>query len=124
MSSTIPSHLREDPSLANRIRVIVENLKLAFDPQKIILFGSYARGDFTDESTIDIFVIADTEARFVERIRGAIEVTGGYPPVEPIIYTPEEFKLMQDQGESFIQNALDEGIVLYEKVDGEAQAEF
>lgn len=124
MSSTIPSHLREDKALANRIRVIIENLKLAFNPQKIILFGSYARGDFREDSTIDVFIIADTEARFVDRIRGAIEVTGGYPPVEPIVYTPEEFDLMLKQGEGFIESALREGIVLYKKIDGEEQVRF
>lgn len=124
MSSTIPSHLREDKALANRIRVIIENLKLAFNPQKIILFGSYARGDFREDSTIDVFIIADTEARFVDRIRGAIEVTGGYPPVEPIVYTPEEFNLMLKQGEGFIESALQEGIVLYKKIDGEEQVRF
>jgi len=124
MSSTIPNHIRKDPALANRIRVVVENLKLAFSPEKIILFGSYARGDFQEDSTIDLFVIADTEARFVERIRGAIEVTGGFPPVEPIIYTPEEFDLMQDQGESFIESALKEGVTLYEKTDGGITAQL
>lgn len=114
MLSTIPDHLRADQEIANRIRVAVENLKLAFNPIKIVLFGSYARGDYSEDSTIDIFIIAKTDARFVDRIRSAIEVTGGFPPIEPIVYTPEEFDLLQEQGEGFIESALNEGVVLYE----------
>ena len=121
MLSTIPDHIRKDTALANRLRVIIEHLKLAFSPVKIILFGSYARGDFREGSTLNIFIIANTEARFVERIRSAIEVTGGTPAVEPIVYTPEEFQLMQDQGEGFIASAINEGVLLYEKVDGAEQ---
>lgn len=118
MLSTIPDHIRKNPALANRLRVVIENLKLAFSPEKIVLFGSYARGDFHKDSTLDLFVIAETDARFVERIRSAIEVTGGTPTVEPIVYTPEEFQLMNDQGEGFIESAINEGVMLYEKVDG------
>ena len=121
MLSTIPDHIRKDPALTNRLRVMIENLKLAFSPEKIVLFGSYARGDFREGSTLDIFIIADTDARFVERIRSAIEVTGGAPPVEPIVYTPEEFQLMKDQGEGFIESAINEGIILYAKKNGVEQ---
>ena len=119
MLSTIPNHIRKDPALANRLRVVIENLKLAFSPEKIVLFGSYARGDHHKDSTLDIFIITETDARFVERIRSAIEVTGGTPTVEPIVYTPEEFQLMKDQGEGFIESAVNEGVILYEKVNGE-----
>jgi len=119
MLSTIPEHIRQDPTLTNRLRVAVENLRSIFEPIRIVLFGSYARGDFKPDSTIDIFIIAETDKRFVDRIRSAIEVTGGFPPIEPLIYTPEEFDLLKRQGEGFIESALEEGIVLYEKNNGE-----
>ena len=124
MLSTIPEHIRQDTALTNRLRVVVENLKDVFSPIKIVLFGSYARGDFRNDSTIDIFVIAETEARFVDRIRSAIEVTGGFPPIEPLIYTPEEFELMQKQGEGSIDSAIDEGVVLYERTNGDETITF
>ncbi len=124
MLSTIPEHIRQDPALTNRLRVAIENLQLLFSPKRIVLFGSYARGDYKADSTIDIFVIADTEKRFVDRIRHAIEVTGGFPPIEPLIYTPEEFDLLKRQGEGFIESALEEGIVLYEKNNGEEMVQL
>ncbi len=47
---------------------IVERLK-PLDPDKIILFGSYAYGTPTEESDIDLFLVKDTKVHFVHLIR-------------------------------------------------------
>jgi len=41
------------------IQYIVEKIVKAIDPEKIILFGSYARGDFSKGSDLDLFIIKD-----------------------------------------------------------------
>ena len=89
-----------------------------FSPEKIIVFGSYARDPLPSKlSTIDILVIAETDMAFTERIIKAREVTkGGIPSIEPLIYTSEEFKIMTSvEGESFFESALEEGRVIFEK---------
>lgn len=84
--------------------------------KEIILFGSFAREKNLPKSkTMDIFIIAETEMQFIERINYVRELTqGGEPIVEPIVYTPAEFKMMQeDRAEGFIESALREGRSIY-----------
>ncbi|HRN85846.1 MAG TPA: HEPN domain-containing protein [Candidatus Dojkabacteria bacterium] len=104
--------------IENRLKVIREKLIIAFDPEKIILFGRFARDKQVSRlSTMDILIIAKTDASFIERIFKARKSTKeGSPIIEPLVYTPEEFNLMvDDEGESFLETALQEGQVIYEK---------
>lgn len=103
--------------LAGRLDDVVERLVREFKPERIILFGSYARCDYQETSTMDLLVIAQTESRFVTRIRHALNAcSGGLPPIEPLIYTPEEFdQLLNVEKESYLIDAMEEGIVVYEK---------
>jgi predicted nucleotidyltransferase len=107
---------RQNPQITRRLEYCVEKLKLNFNVEKIILFGSYARGEVKDFSTIDLLVIADTKLKFFDRIKKALDkCKGGPPSIEPIMYTPSEFCNLLKQGEGFIEDALEEGIVLYNK---------
>lgn len=100
----------------DRIKKIIECIK-KYEPEKIILFGSYARGEIDEYSDIDLVVIKNTDKKFLERI---IEVTkliekndSGH--VDVFVYTPEEFQRMIDSGNPFIENVLKEGKIVYEK---------
>lgn len=102
-----------------RIREVVEQIKNCekLKTEKIILFGSFAREKTRPKSsTMDILVIARTDLPFVERISYVKEVTSGKEPfVEPLVYTPEEFhNLYEEEGEGFLESAIDEGRVLWE----------
>lgn len=104
--------------LAQRLDDVVAKLAAEFNPEKIILFGSFARGDYKKTSTMDLLVIANTDLRFTDRIKRALEVCKGgpKPPIEPLVYTPEEYKAMLEEAqEAFLHDALSEGIVVYEK---------
>lgn len=101
-----------------RIESIIQELNTGFDIEKIILFGRYARHkEVSVLSTMDILIIANTDLPFVARIKKARSLTkGGFPIIEPLIYTPHEFKIMTEEvGESFFENAIAEGKVIYEK---------
>ncbi len=97
---------------------IVKDL-MAYEPEKIILFGSAARGDTDEYSDIDLIVIKKSDKRFVERL---VEVMGYLPQdlrgADVLVYTPQEFQAMQEEGSPFIEQALKDCIVLYEKSQG------
>lgn len=88
---------------------------LPYDPEKVIVFGSWARGDTDEFSDLDLVIIKRTEERFVRR---AVEA-GGYinwpTSVDVFVYTPEEFQTMREQDNPFIERVLAEGRVIYEK---------
>ena len=70
--------------MINRIKeIIVEN----YHPDKIVLFGSYARGDFDEQSDIDILVISDRE-NDLPRYRRGLDVRIKLSEVETIVLVP------------------------------------
>ena len=96
------------------IDAIVSQLVTHYKPEKIILFGSTARGDATEESDIDVFVVKDTSKPYYDRIR---EATRSLPPsrsIDMIVYTPQEFAKAVSERRLFIRHVLKYGKTLYE----------
>lgn len=82
---------------------------------KAVLFGSFARGEATRRSDVDLLLIQDTSQRFLDRYDGILgEITDSIQgrDVDVLIYTPEELRLMAQR--PFIRTILTEGIVIYE----------
>ena len=88
---------------------------MGYDPEKIILFGSAARGDTDEYSDIDLIVIKETDQRFVQRLVDISEFISSYISVDVFVYTPGELKAMVEDENLFIEQALKDGKVLYEK---------
>lgn len=74
----------------------------------MILFGSRARGDHHEGSDVDLVLIKKTNRRFTDRIGEVLRLYTGKEPLEPLIYTPQEWKEML--GRDFIQGILEEGV--------------
>lgn len=104
-----------DPEIQKRIDELRDIFVKEFNPERVILFGSYARNEETETSSIDMLIIAQTTLSFYDRIKHAIRISRGDPPVEPLVYTPAELNALLQQGEGFIDNVLKEGILLYSK---------
>lgn len=116
MYKSSKSIFRQNPRLVERIDDCVKKLVKAFDPEKVILFGSFARGEAKEGSTLDFMIITTTKLRFFDRIKKALlACKGGFPSIEPLVYTPKEIQLLLDQGEGFLEDAMEEGVVLYQK---------
>jgi HEPN domain-containing protein len=102
--------------IAKRLEQVKESLIKEFSPEKIILFGRFAR-EFGQAvaGTMDILVITECDnCSFIERIYRAREATGGDEPiVEPLVYTPSEIELLQGENESFLKSAFEEGKIIY-----------
>jgi predicted nucleotidyltransferase len=90
---------------------------LPFQPQKIILFGSYARGTAKSESDIDLLIIKKTKKKPGERIAEVLKfVWGSKPHIEPQVLTPSEFSRAVSENRFFItEEVLKHGQIIYEK---------
>ena len=87
----------------------------ACGPEKIYLFGSWARGEEDELSDLDLIVIKETEASFFNRLQ---EVSGMLPEgaaADVLVYTPGEFREMTERGNAFVEMILEEGKLLYER---------
>ena len=92
------------------VRQIVEK----FQPHKIILFGSYARGDFRAESDVDFLVVMDTplkEVRQAIKICQNIEYEFG---MDVLVKTPKVLAERITLGDSFLREIVRDGKVMYE----------
>ena len=97
----------------DQIKAISERLKKDYHAQKVILFGSYARGEETADSDIDLFIIAPTKERFFQRmattLRTVRDLYRGLP-ISPIVLRPEELEERKNKKDQFIIEILEEGI--------------
>ncbi len=97
---------------------IVARIVRAADPEKIVLFGSRARGDFRPQSDIDILVVQRSDlARHARAMPIYAALAGVASPVdiELVVYTPIEVEEWASADAAFVTTALREGRVLYEK---------
>jgi predicted nucleotidyltransferase len=95
----------------------VKQIVQRFDPNKILLFGSYAYGTPQPDSDVDILVVMETKLKETEqaiRICQSIEYHFG---LDLLVYTPDNLARRLALGDSFIKEILSKGKVLYERPD-------
>lgn len=97
------------------IKRIVETLKREYKPEKIILFGSVARGKMTPDSDVDLFIVKKTKKHRVERAREVYRLLDYHVPLDVVVFTPLEVKKRLKLGDFFVNDILSEGKVLYER---------
>jgi predicted nucleotidyltransferase len=96
-----------------RIEALVKALE-RYEPERVYLFGSAARGEADELSDLDVVVIKRTATPFLERLR---EIAKMLPvelgAVDVFVYTPEEFASMQGEGNAFAELIVKEGRLIY-----------
>jgi predicted nucleotidyltransferase len=99
-------------SIESAIGLIVRQL----DPERVVLFGSRARGTSRPNSDIDLLVIADSRQPRFRRAVGVYQAIADLPgEFDVIVYTPEEVDEWREVPQAFVTTALREGQVVYEK---------
>ncbi len=94
---------------------IVERLKVV-NPARIILFGSFAYGNPTKDSDIDLLIIKDILKSKVEEMTEARRALKGIlMPFDTIVQSREEFEFYKTQVNSVSYEAAKNGIVIYER---------
>ncbi len=96
------------------IRDLVSRIAQSFHPQKVILFGSYANGEPTEDSDVDLLVVMNHDkARNVEQ---AIEIQLAAKasfPIDLIVRRPDEIRDRLAMNDSFLLYLFRSGEVLY-----------
>jgi len=100
--------------LQQELNSIKNQLIVNYQPEKIILFGSMAKGQADEDSDIDLLVIKETTSSFGDRIREAVRGLKYKVPLDIIVYTPKEIEQLKNNN-FFIHEIITEGVLLYEK---------
>ncbi len=97
-----------------QINAVVIQIVEKYQPQKVILFGSYANGAADKDSDVDLLIIKKTGLPRFKRAREIHKLFNPYPfAMDILVYSPEEVKKWQDHKNSFIHKVLEDGKVLY-----------
>lgn len=96
--------------------IVVERIVLTLNPEKIVLFGSYAWGTPSPDSDVDLLVIMQTDQSSSERYLEVSRLLRPRPfPVDILVKTPAEIENALNSNDFFIQDILTQGQVLYER---------
>jgi uncharacterized protein len=96
------------------IQILADKIAREFHPEKIILFGSHARGEAQPDSDVDLMVIMNSDEH---PSRTAAEITHRvHPrryPLDLIVRSPETIRLRLRMNDWFLHDVMREGRVLY-----------
>ena len=96
-----------------RIDKLLEVLR-PYEPERVYLFGSAAREEADELSDLDLVVIKRTSLPFFERLREVAKLLpAGSGGVDVLVYTPEEFLRMQQEGNAFAELIAEEARLIY-----------
>jgi predicted nucleotidyltransferase len=96
----------------------IQRLIRAFSPERIVLFGSFAKGAVHLGSDIDLLVVAKFQGGRLSQQRRARQLaTDCFPPVDILLATPEEITEASTAQSPFLQSILGSGITVYMRTD-------
>ena len=105
-----------DHQIEDRLEEVKKRIVETFNPQKIILFGSYAYGQTTPDSDVDLLVVMESDDRPVERAAKVSRLLRPRPfPMDILVRTPDEIQHRLEIGDQFIREVLERGRVLHEQ---------
>jgi len=94
----------------------VQRIVTTLEPERVILFGSYAYGQPTPDSDVDLLVVMNTSAPDKERYLAVCRLLRPRPfPVDILVRTPQEIAQALAKGDFFIREITSHGKVLYER---------
>ena len=103
---------------SEKIADIVAKIVSGYNPDKIILFGSYATEKPTEDSDLDLMVIKASELPRPQRtVQVRKMLYGAMIPIDLIVYTPQEIAELKENKFSFVYEVLNTGKTIYERVN-------
>ena len=101
----------------NKIKEFGRRVGREFGAERVILFGSYARGEVTKDSDVDLLVVVPFEGRSVDQSVAIRMKLRPQFPMDLLVRTPEKVRQRIDMGDGFMREILEKGKVLYEAND-------
>ena len=105
-----------DTGVRKIIIEMVDKIIKGYEPKKVILFGSYAYGEPTGDSDIDLLIIKNTDKRPIDRwveVKKLLRDNSRILPVSPLVYTETEIEERIAIKDFFVEEILEKGEVLY-----------
>jgi predicted nucleotidyltransferase len=104
------------PPLPPLVQRTVDRLIRAFAPEKVVVFGSFAKGTAHSGSDVDVLVIANLAGHPAAHQRKARQLAAdAFPPIDVVLATPEEVADAADARSPFLLSILGTGITVYER---------
>jgi uncharacterized protein len=98
-----------------KIQELGQRIGRYFQPEKVMLFGSHARGEAGEDSDVDLLVVLGSEGQSIQK---AVEIRLSLDhaiPIDVLVRTPEEIARRRSIGDMLIREILEKGVVLYER---------
>ncbi|MEC4672494.1 MAG: nucleotidyltransferase domain-containing protein [Nitrospirota bacterium] len=96
-----------------KLHKVVEALQ-AYQPERVYVFGAWARGEEDELSDLDLVIIKQTPEPFFERLEKVAKLLPpGIGGVDILVYTPEEFAAMRRDGNAFVEMIEEEAKLIY-----------
>ena len=96
-----------------RLQKISNRLKEQYNAEKVILFGSYSTAQITEDSDLDLLIVAQTDEKFFERIATVLSLVRDLYvglAISPIVLKPDEVSERLKVGDQFIQEVVEKGV--------------
>ena len=97
--------------LARWLPLLIEHER----PDKIIVFGSYCTGQIHEWSDLDLVIVKETEARFLDRTGQVLALLRPKVGLDVLVYTPNEFEQLSHERAFVRTEIVQKGKVLYER---------
>ncbi|MEK7080416.1 MAG: nucleotidyltransferase domain-containing protein [Patescibacteria group bacterium] len=101
-------------SIKIKLAGIVKQIVAEYDPEKIILFGSFAWGKPTEYSDFDLLVIKNSDKSNFEMVRDIYRIIFKKgEAVDILVYTPEQLERRKKLNDPFVLDIINNGKLLY-----------
>jgi uncharacterized protein len=97
------------------IRKLTDQIVREFNPERIVLFGSYGRGEPRPDSDVDLLVILPFEGTGFSKSVEILNRVAPEFPIDLLARRPADTARRYAEGDRFIREALDHGRILYER---------
>lgn len=95
------------------IRAVVKQIAEKFQPDQVILFGSYAYGNPRPESDVDLLVIMETRLRNTEQAAQIARALDYHFGLDLLVRSPRQMAERLTLGDFFMQEIMEKGKMLY-----------
>ncbi len=103
-----------EPELPPLVQRVVQRLIVTFAAERVILFGSYAKGTVRSRSDVDLLVVTDVTGNPEFYQRRARQLTRDcFPRVDVVLASPAEVAAAATARSPFLQSILGSGIEIY-----------